>query len=507
MAGRGSAFPPREARRPKNTRLTLKTIDNNRPKATRHQIFEMTHTRLNCFLTGITDTTDGYAVYSDLPATIDKLTSPDGRTALRDINLETVVPQHLRAKRTIFISGLDRHVGGRTADEIKDEITRNHNWITDLNIFKIKDYFHIIKVIFTDSLTADRVMTDGLTVFHSRISPTQCKKEQHTDLKICFNCYAYEDHYKNECPSRQVVCSECAKIGHNHRQCNSTDKRCLNCPSDNNFHPTLSPKCPVKRQAIHDKEQRLKDQTERQNNLTYSNIVKSTVKTTIKETTPTPRPTINLTDKSHLKIVALVIEAHVTAICDKRPYNEILSESLRLNFDIDVKIPHRESQKILDIYINPDKPSVDSTDSTEQDSDDMDTATSHPAPTPCPSPSKTGAKKKRRKTSPQEVPQQSKVIRHDRDPRLQKTQPPCPYSFRLFRSTKDTSKIPFTITPDWTRNELLKRPTYGLKIVISGDVDAFTKDLHELRFSPTHDQIRIIDDEAFQKHERMALLT
>ena len=62
---------------------------------------------------------------------------------------------------------------------------------------------------------------------------------------------------------------------------------------------------------------------------------------------------INLIDKTQLKMIATVIEAHIASIGDKRPYNEILSESLKLNYDIDVKLPNRDSQKILDVYLNP----------------------------------------------------------------------------------------------------------------------------------------------------------
>ena len=91
-----------------------------------------------------------------------------------------------------------------------------------------------------------------------------------------------------------------------------------------------------------------KSDSEIQNNKTYANIVK----TTIKETTPPAKPVINLTEKHHLKWVNLILEAHIATIGDGRPYNVILQESLRAN-NIDVTIPNRDSQKIMDIYLNP----------------------------------------------------------------------------------------------------------------------------------------------------------
>ena len=46
------------------------------------------------------------------------------------------------------------------------------------------------------------------------------------------------------------------------------------------------------------------------------------------------------------------MEAHIASIGDGRPYNLILQESLKAN-NLDVIIPNRDSQKIMDIYLNP----------------------------------------------------------------------------------------------------------------------------------------------------------
>ena len=60
------------------------------------------------------------------------------------------------------------------------------------------------------------------------------------------------------------------------------------------------------------------------------NIHKYCKKTTIEETTPTAKPIINLADKSHLKWVFLILEAHMDYIGDIRPYSEILEKTPRL---------------------------------------------------------------------------------------------------------------------------------------------------------------------------------
>ena len=119
-------------------------------------------------------------------------------------------------------------------------------------------------------------------------------------------------------------------------------------PPGQNFLRTLASFCPVRKDAIAQKQQKLKNDSEIQNNKTYANIVK----TTIKETTPPPKPVINLTDKHHLKWVILILEAHIASIGDGRPYNVILQESPKGN-NLLVIIPERDSQKIMNIYLNP----------------------------------------------------------------------------------------------------------------------------------------------------------
>ena len=67
----------------------------------------------------------------------------------------------------------------------------------------------------------------------------------------------------------------------------------------------------MRKEAIVQKQQKLQNLSEIQNNQTYANIVK----TTIKETTPPTKPVVNLTEKHHLKYVILIIlEAHIASI-------------------------------------------------------------------------------------------------------------------------------------------------------------------------------------------------
>ena len=284
---------------------------------------------------------------SDMQSTIDSLVSPKGQQELAKINLAPVPSPKITAERTVFICRLSRHVGDRPAIEIQNEVIRANPNINNIQVHKIKHYYHIIQVVCEDTETADAFIRDGLYAFHTKIAVSQCKKEQYTELKTRFRCYKFEDHFSSDCKATQIICGECAQIGHTHRDCHAVEKRCINCPPGQNLHRTLAPFCPVRKEAIAQK-QKLQNASEIQNNQTYANIVK----TTIKETTPPTKPVINLTEKHHLKYVILILEAHIAFIDNGRPYNVILQKSLKAN-NIDAVIPNRDSQKIMDIYSNP----------------------------------------------------------------------------------------------------------------------------------------------------------
>ena len=168
-------------------------------------------------------------------------------------------------------------------------------------------------------------------------------------------------------------------------------------------------------------------------------------------------------------MVALVIEAHIASIGDKRPYNEILSESLKLNYDIDVKLTNRDSQKILNIYLNPEQQKTEDSN-TDDSSDNESSMDSISAPTPCPSPLKLKDVRPKRQRTPEQT-----TSKTQKQPRQETIQPA--YEFRVFRSEKDHEKLPTIITADWTRDQITKRPEFGLKVHVYGDIDKFQHDL------------------------------
>ena len=194
-------------------------------------------------------------------------------------------------------------------------------------------------------------------------------------------------------------------------------------------------------------------------------------------------------------MVALVIDAHIASIGDKRPYKEILSESLKLNYDIDVKLPNRDSQKILNIYLNPEQQKTE--DSTTDDSTDNEPSMdSIPAPTPCSSPLNPKDMRPKRQRTPEQT-----TFKTQKQPRQETIQPA--YEFKVFCSEKYHEKLPTIIKADWTRDQITKRPEFGLKVHVYGDVDKFQHDLTNRPFVPKRDKIRFIDDHTFQKFDKI----
>ncbi|KAF2359718.1 hypothetical protein FHG87_009526 [Trinorchestia longiramus] len=60
-----------------------------------------------------------------------------------------------------------------------------------------------------------------------------------------------------------------------------------------------------------------------------------------------------LSSNTHIKLAALVIEAHIASLAKTESYGTILSKSPKRNFNIDTSFPDKDSQKIFNLFINP----------------------------------------------------------------------------------------------------------------------------------------------------------
>ena len=243
--------------------------------------------KLDIPLIRITDTKNGFNAITDDQNHIDKILSPPSVKVLNEINLQPVIPPELKSRRTVFVRQLDHSVGSRPENEIKNEIESNHDYVKVAAVHKIKHYTHLLKIECTQTQMADRILENGLILFNTRVTPSQTEREKYIHILICFKCYKFEDHSTNQCMSTQVVCSECAEVGHTHHNCTSQTKKCLNCTT-NNDHRTFAGRYPYRKQAEAKKQQKTNDQITTKNNQTFASIAKSAIEQTIEKTKPPP---------------------------------------------------------------------------------------------------------------------------------------------------------------------------------------------------------------------------
>lgn len=72
-------------------------------------------------------------------------------------------------------------------------------------------------------------------------------------------------------------------------------------------------------------------------------------------------------------MTALILEAHIASLGSKKPFGELLAQSMRLNFDIDLKFPDRNSREILGLNFDlHDGDATTTGDATTSDPDSPD---------------------------------------------------------------------------------------------------------------------------------------
>ena len=72
----------------------------------------------------------------------------------------------------------------------------------------------------------------------------------------------------------------------------------------------------------------------------------------ILKTQPAAPQMIQINSSTQIKLTALILEAHIASLAGKEKYPDILSKSLKLNFNIDAKFPDGDSAAIFNMHIN-----------------------------------------------------------------------------------------------------------------------------------------------------------
>ena len=256
-----------------------------------------------------------------------KILKTENQNKLKIKGITVTVPPEVRANRSVFVRRVMPHVGSRPAHELKEEIEKQQDWAKINEITKIKEYTHVFKIEFLDTLMAQKTLETGLLVFSTFIPPENIEKDNYTPVRTCFTCYSYEDHSTPQCPNKNLkICSECAEEGHRWNECRNTFKKCINCSGN---HRTLAMSCPVKKEKITIIRDEKQQTQHRETNKKYNEIAKEAVK----EATATQPPKTEIVlqhDMSHTILTACIL-AHLNNIAEPGSFNKHLNYLLRKN--------------------------------------------------------------------------------------------------------------------------------------------------------------------------------
>ena len=184
----------------------------------------------------------------------------ENRDKFKTNGFEVITPAEYEASRTVVVRGVDIHISNFDADEILTMI-RAHPSQTDFKIdkiIKIPNIHWLLKVVCSDVLSADRIVSKGLYISRQFFPSEQVQKEKFVNVRVCMRCYSF-DHLTKRCTrnSEYKVCSECSAVGHRFNQCESNVKKCLNCGEG---HRTLAMKCPARKKKIKELDEKKKVQ-------------------------------------------------------------------------------------------------------------------------------------------------------------------------------------------------------------------------------------------------------
>ena len=278
----------------------------------------------------IIETKEAFFLVTD-NKTMDKLLKEEIKEIFASRGLEIEHPPELEAARTVILRNVDSLISSMTEGEILGAARENLN---DKRVIKIPNSSHLLKIIFGDTVTADRVVEKGLKIHFQLFEGKSIETEVFVAVVPCYRCYSYE-HLKKHCPKDDSykVCSNCGIVGHIFTDCKSNFSKCLNCEQ---AHRTLAAKCPVRNNII---KKKIKEKRERSRSVSRGKGGGGQV-------APTPASVTRETLKAaKLPENYLAVMAAAITLAEKREaevpgiYQYIISEMLRANGIPDVIFP------------------------------------------------------------------------------------------------------------------------------------------------------------------------
>jgi len=190
---------------------------------------------------------------------------------LRELDCSLVEPPSLRARRTILVFRVDPYVYDEDPEDIRRDIESSNAHSEIEEIVKFPNS-RTLKIIFTSEKAARLAAERGLIAFYLLIPPEDIENEIYIDIKMCLKCYKINEHSTTECdrPGDYIVCSLCSSHEHKHRQCSSSQRKCINCGGS---HSTMSSTCEMRKEAIRHERKKAKSSKTLPTNVLQSSTV------------------------------------------------------------------------------------------------------------------------------------------------------------------------------------------------------------------------------------------
>lgn len=291
------------------------------------------------------ETHDGYIINAT-EKEVDKVLESEMTQALKDQGFVPILPQEIKAKRTIICYKVEQTAFENSKNDIADEIENKQDWARVQETYKFpssrdNNYYNknTLKIQFETISMADKAMNHGLRLFNVSIAPHQMAKEKYVQISYCMKCYAIEDHITKQCPKPEgyKVCSECSSQEHTWKHCPKGTLKCVNCGE---AHKTMAYKCKKRKEKIKEK---LQEET-REKAKSYSQAATHNTNTT------TPFPTADATIKNTQvsKMMLCYVHAHAMNTIQPGTFQKTLIDLLNENNLPTVILPNNPpSQQIL----------------------------------------------------------------------------------------------------------------------------------------------------------------
>lgn len=321
------------------TKVRIKTRNSKDP-GKKLQLLELL-SESDIYASRVIVANEAFIIYTYDETDLDKLFNGITDKYLEANGFTPVIPQELKAKRTIVIFNVDTHIFNNDDEEmiaeVMDKNAFTNNQITDLQrIQKPK----IIKITFTKTNLAKKTTETGLRMFSMSIPPHQIEQDTYIEIKCCMKCYKMEDHFTSECPKPQgyKICSECAEEGHIWTECPNERKKCINCEGE---HRTLAMKCLLRKEVIKQKRQTKKE------NPSYSNVAK---RNTNNQQTTKYNEMPCISPSTHTLIYDCFVHAHIVNVGKPGSFQETLNKTRKANNLPPIIIPEDPpSEAILNV--------------------------------------------------------------------------------------------------------------------------------------------------------------